>query len=632
MILGAAGRPLSAGDEGFVRQWPLQSEPPAIAELYRGRWSAGTLDAADTFAHDPFTGSWLAFSGNPIAPSLRGVEQGFAKSRAAYLLDSLDQKGVAGLAEVDGCFAVAWWDSRRGSLFLIRDRFGVEPLFLSADSRGLFFASRARDLLQARGQSPTLSMEGLAQFLTYCYLPGSSTLYEGVRRVPPGGLVEFHVTTGKYRVDRWYTLSFANPMREDERAMATRYRELLEASVMKRLGHGRAGAFLSGGMDSSSVVTFARKHLAGPIYTYGFRCSGTSFDESHYARSLARELGTIHTEVEYGEPQSLDIQDAVEAMEVPFCDVGIEIGTWLLSRAASGRVDYLMTGDGGDEIWASHPVYAAQRIIKWYDRAPLPQALRVALARTAALVKDSDNKRGLPVVLKRILPPPSVPKALGHFRWRLYHTPETLKELLTPRLNAMLDGIDPFAPVLESFEGYDGPDDGISVWLYSDYQTASSFYFSRLLLARFFGVEVRLPFYDRDLVEFGARIPAHLKLEGIERTKRLFRMAMEGVLPDIINHRGDKLGHSVPLKNWLRSGQELQTEVIQTLRGESFRNRDLIRPEAVERLLTEHRQRRHNHSHRLWTLFVLEHWLRKHFDVSPRERNRSLQPVAYSSE
>ncbi len=136
-----------------------------------------------------------------------------------------------------------------------------------------------------------------------------------------------------------------------------------------------------------------------------------------------------------------------------------------------------------------------------------------------------------------------------------------------------------------------------------------------------------MPFYDRDLVEYGAKIPAHLKLEGIEKTKRLFRVAMEGVLPDIINHRKDKLGHSVPLKNWLRGNGNLVSLLRQTLESESFRSRGLFRPEAVEKLLSEHEARRHNHSHRLWALFVLELWMRENIDRR-KAADPSLAPMA----
>jgi asparagine synthase (glutamine-hydrolysing) len=274
----------------------------------------------------------------------------------------------------------------------------------------------------------------------------------------------------------------------------------------------------------------------------------------------------------------------------------------------------VLTGDGGDEIWGSHPVYAAQRLIAPYDL--VPHVLQRALVAPTRWVRDSDSKRNLAVIVKRLLPSPSLDARLGHFRWRVYLTQEELRRVAGSQLAERLEDHDTYAVVRESLEGYEGPDDNLSRWMYSDYTTAVGFYCSRLLLARAFGVEARTPFFDRDLVEFGTRIPAGLKLEGIERTKRLFRESMEGILPDVINHRKDKLGHSVPLKNWLRSGGVLQQQVSATLRSEQFRERGILKDEAVERLLQEHAARRANHSHRLWGLFVLEHWLRRHIDRS----------------
>jgi len=554
---------------------------------------------------DPSSGAWITLAGNPVW----GAEPSVVRLLSALLL-----KGVEALDELDGSFALAFWNPGTGTLTLLRDRFGIEPLHYALTGGGVIFGSSARDVARARGTSPAISQQGLVEFLTFCYLPGTSTLFEGVLRVPPGSLVEWKPGGLKPFVRPWYRLSFANPWSDPEAALATRYRELLEASVIRRLEGGRPGVFLSGGMDSSTVATFMRGRVTGPLSSFSFRCGGSSFDESAYARELARELGTAHTEVLFDEDQALTIVEAIRNMDTPFCDIGIEVGTFILAKAAAGNVDYVLTGDGGDELWASHPVYAAQRIIQYYDRVPMPTAARRALVNVLDLARDSDSKRGLAVVLKRMVPPPDLPPALRHFRWRMYYTPRTLAALLAGPAGLLAGEAAAFQPVLESFEGYDGPDDGISPGLYSDYRTASGFYFSRLLLARSFGIEVGLPFYDRALVEFGARIPARLKLEGVERTKRLFRMAMEGVLPDVINHRKDKLGHSVPLKNWLREDGRLNRLVRETLGSPSFSDRGLFQPEVVHRMLDEHGSRRHNHSHRLWALFVLEHWMRLHLD------------------
>jgi asparagine synthase (glutamine-hydrolysing) len=609
LFLGSSKSIGDTGPPGFERARIGAPHQPAAAgaDVWLRRWNVPSLDRVASFASDHATGSWVAVSGNPLI-AIDQADEAPSDSEAAWLLSALETRGMAALENVDGGFAIAWWHAPRHELRLIRDRFGIEPLFYTLRDGEIWFASRLRDLVASRAAEARVCDEGLAQFLVYCYVPGDRTLHRNVRRVPPGKLV-VHRPSRPPQFERWYSLSFADPWPADEQEIADRYRAELERAVQRRLYGGNPGVLLSGGMDSSSVATFARRHWSGPIHSFGFRCGGASFDESYYARSLATELSTEHAEVDFDERDSLTIGDIIEQMEVPFCDVGIEVGTWLLGGIARGRTEFVLTGDGGDEMWASHPVYAAQKLLRWYDGLPIPEFVHAAIFRIASALPDSDKKRNLAVVIKRILPPPGVPRDLRHFRWRTYYAPQQLRKLsASPSLNAA----DPFACVLESFLGYRGPDDGISPLLYSDYTTASGFYFSRLLLCRHFGLEVRMPFYDRRFVEFGARIPARLKLEGIERTKRLFRAAMKGVVPDVITDRKDKLGNSVPLKNWLRNRSILDGEIAATLTKKKIEARGLFRFDAIERMLTEHRTKRHNHSHRIWALFVLERWLQRH--------------------
>lgn len=588
----------------FRAPFPRTSDrSQAGAQIFLADWGVAGLDALDRSASNS-SGSWLVFSGNPFFLDRR------PSSRAQALLELLEAGGADALAAVDGAFAIAWWSSSRRRLMLIRDRFGMEPLYYTQRSGGVIFGSRIRDLARIDGRAFELSAQGLVEFLTYCFIPGNATLDQDVWRVAPAHALMFDAGAGTVSQTRWYHLSYRNPTQASEAEITTEYRNLLERAVTRRLGTSPAGAFLSGGMDSSSVVTFMRRHLQGEIKTFGFRCAGNSFDESHYARSLAAELGTVHSEVNYAESDSLGVVQSLDEMEVPFCDIGIEVGTWLLGRTAGEQVDYLLTGDGGDELWASHPIYAAQKMVAIYDRLPIPKVFKRSLQSLTNLVHDTDRKRNMAVIIKRLLPAVDLPVALGPFRWRVYYTPQQLQELLSPAMAERSKNIDAFASVMAGYEGYDGPDDGMSAHLYNDYFTASGFYFSRLQLIRKFGLEVRLPFYDRELVEFGARIPAHLKLEGIEKTKRLFRVAMEGVLPDIVNHRKDKLGHSVPLKNWLRGDGVLGEGVRTELRDATSELTGILRPELLARWLGEHDQRRHNHSHRLWAAFVLGQWLK----------------------
>jgi len=571
-------------------------------------WRIETLDAAQRHAEDPASGSWLSLSGHLFLDTEPKSKN--STMPASQLLALITAQGLKALDAIDGNFAVAWYDGPSHRLHLIRDRFGIEPLFYGLAQNDIVFGSRIEDMLQTGMLPNRLDKQGLLEFLTYCYIPGNHTLNQDIYRVPAGSVITVAPGRGIIRQERWYRISFAQPFPGDEAEICSEYLRRLELAVRKRLSKNIPGALLSGGMDSSSVVTLIRRNRSGPIHTYAFRCAGHSFDESIYARAVANEMNTEHREVQYGEAQATEIENAVQQMDVPFCDIGIEIGTWLLGKEAAGDVSYLLTGDGGDELWGSHPVYAAQRVMQWYDRINLFPAVHRSILKLTSLLHDSDRKRDFRVVVKRLLPSDQIPKELGPFRWRIYYGDRDLKKLLAAdRLNASRDH-DPFQCVLDQFEGYDGPDDGLSRYLFNDYATASSFYFSRLQLARHFGLEARCPFYDRSLVEFGARIPARLKLEGIERTKRLFRKAMQGVVPDVITQRKDKLGHSVPLKNWVRHEGSLSRRIEEVLSEHAIKARGLFNPGAVRDMLEEHRRLRHNHSHRIWALYVLELWLR----------------------
>jgi asparagine synthase (glutamine-hydrolysing) len=572
-------------------------------------WSVTTLDAEERWATDSASGSWLAVSGHVFHDSAASTT-GQTPRLSTRLLTRFAERGLAALNDLDGSFAIAWFDGRQRRLYLVRDRVGAEALYFCRVGESLLFGSRVRDLL-ATGLLPGgISARGLAEFLTYCYVPSDATLDQDVEQVTSGGALVVDVDRGIAQRQRWNRWSFAGPYLTDERAITEQYRSLLETVIIRRSSQPRPGVFLSGGMDSSSVLTFLRRHHPDVIRTYSYRCASASFDESVFARAMAGAAKTEHTETMFGADDALEIDQVVSAMEVPFCDLGLEVATWRIARAAGGQVDYVLTGTGGDEIWASHPVYAAQRVVGLYERLPVPGLVNRALIRVAGTLPDSDRKRDLRVILKRLLPPEAFPRELKHYRWKAYYAAADLASLLVPELAAAVGSEDPFRCVREGFEGYDGPDDEVTPCIYNDYVTLVPGFANRARLLRHFGLEMRSPFLDRDLIQLGARIPSRLKLEGIERTKRLFRVAMEGVLPDTINHRKDKLGLSIPLKNWLRADSRIAARLAEACSPQALEEVGVFRPEAVARLLQRHRERRANDSQRLWAIMVLQLWLR----------------------
>jgi asparagine synthase (glutamine-hydrolysing) len=409
MLIGATGRFAREREKlGLLPGTFLGDEGVAAGAR---PWGVAGLDAEERAASDRTSGSWLLFSGH-VYCDLSSSRDGPVTGAASLLLARLDAKGLAALAEIEGSFALAWFEGPSRRLHLVRDRFGVEPLFYGLGRGGVLFGSRTRDLVGTGLLAPGLCPQGLSEFLTYCFIPGDATLDAQIRRVPPGHVVVLDTAGNVLERERWYRLSFAGPQEHDERQIAERFRALLEAAVVRRLAGSRPGALLSGGMDSSSVVTFARRHREGALLSFAFRCAGEGLDESVYARALAEAMGTEHHQVEYGEEQALEIERAV-------------------AEAAANRTDFVLTGDGGDELWASHPVYAAQRLLAPYERLGIPRDVDRALRWLGARFRDSDSKRDLRVVIKRLLPNPDLPRELGPFRWRCYYAPDELLALVT---------------------------------------------------------------------------------------------------------------------------------------------------------------------------------------------------------
>jgi asparagine synthase (glutamine-hydrolysing) len=414
-------------------------------------------------------------------------------------------------------------------------------------------------------------------------------------------------------VSPYWRLSYREPLRAGESEIADELLERVRAAVRRRMpAAGAAPAvFVSGGLDSSTVLGLVREAHPGQIRTYSYRCKSESFDESHYARLMAGSVGAEHTELEYRAEDALLIAELAAKMSQPFCDVGINIGTYLLGREAAQRGDLVFTGDGGDELFGGHPIYEADKIARFIDPVPLP--IRGPMLRVLRALPDSDQKKNLTVKLKRFGESALFPPELLSHRWRLYYHGAELEQVLNPEIARDLDREGLFRDVLAFNREADGPDP-LSHSLYSDYQSIVDFYIRRNELFGDFGIETRYPLFDRDLVEFCASIPSKLKVKGWFDTKYIFKRAIEKILPHQIVHREDKLGHSIPLKNWLREDAQVREFVMDHVCAETVRKRGLVRPEFVERLVDEHMSRQRNNSHRLWTLAVLELWCRHHLD------------------
>jgi asparagine synthase (glutamine-hydrolysing) len=560
--------------------------------------------------------SGLVWSGE-LYGSAETVEDGI--SRAGRLWNLYRSGGTENYKTLNGAFTISLWDEGRQTGVLAGDHFGILPAYYAVLDQAVVFGSIPELVLHMAKKPKDLDYSVLLKFLTFCYNPGFDTVYRDVRRLRPGHFLEFQ--DGRVSIKPFWRPRFDPKEPASEKVLADEVRNLMAEAVRSRVeAKTRTGVFLSGGLDSSSIVSLLSKAKSEPVHTFSFRCRGQSFDESHYAQKVADTFGTRHTLVEYRPEDVLLLGDLVVHQDEPFCDAGINVATFLLGRAAMGQVDDLFTGDGGDELFAGHPVYAADRAAAFFRK--IPKSFQTPFLFFGRRLHDSDRKKDWRVKIKRFSAGYAYPDALGTYRWRAYYRPSDLKELLAPEL--WEEGFDTksFEDILQFNSEGENPDP-LAKSLYADYSTVVHFYLRRVGLLRPFGLRPKFPLLDPDLVEFCAAIPSTFKIRGRSESKYIEKLAVEPLLPREIVHRKDKLGHSIPLKNWMRDDARVRGFMRDVLSESEIRRRGLFRPERVQAMIREHLDKKDNHAHRLWALMVLELWMKKHLDqphpVNPTE-------------
>ena len=511
-------------------------------------------------------------------------------------------------ARLNGNFVIVLWDQRSDEFLLVRDQLGIDSLFYAVNGNTLVFASSLKALLRTKMVEPRLSPMALYRYFLFNYVPGTNALIDNVEKVRAGHFL--HCSKGNVQSKRFWYLSFVHDetsTSKDETAYAREIFELLKDTVAVRIDRDQSthGAFLSGGMDSSSVVGLMSDLGAAPIHTFSFRCKGKTYDESKYAQIMSDHYGTKHHLVEYPAETIAKIADMAHYMDEPFCDIGIEVASFILGYEAKGRTNYVLTGDGGDELFAGHPVYLADDMARKFDR--LPRVVQSPLTQLLQYLPDTDKKKSLAVKAKRFSYSYQFSPDLYSNRWRIYYTPPELQQLISPELQSKFHNLDPLADIKALYNEADGHD-FLSRTLYGDYQTVVGFYFIRMRLLRAFGLEGRFPMFDHRLVEYAAKMPSDLKIRGSE-VKYILHKAMTGFLPDEIVFRKDKLGHSVPMKNWMRDEKFVKDFIADHLSDSSIQKLGYFNTHYIQRLIRQHLQKSHNHSHRLWALVTLKLWM-----------------------
>jgi asparagine synthase (glutamine-hydrolysing) len=528
-----------------------------------------------------------------------------SRTDTEVLIHLFEELGPSMAAHLNGMFAFAIWDATRQQLHLVRDPYGVKPLFYQRDSEHLRFGSEIKAILADPRVKRRVSLQALHDFLTFDYVPGAQTAFDGIHEVPPGHWMTIGVD-GHVESQRYWDVSYAVDESLTIGSAASRARALMEGAVSRQLvADVPVGVMLSGGLDSSAIVAMMHRHAAGPIKTYSVGFEDSSFNEIPYARIVAERFGTEQHEIVVTPNRVRDMLPAyLRFIDEPYAD-GSAIPTFYVCQMAKGEVVVVLSGEGGDEIFAGYDTYAAFKASEWFRR--VPRWVRHGLVRPlVGLLPVSHTKLSLEFKLKRFMGGQDLAPAAAHLWWRIVLTEAQKLELYTPAVREQLAGIEAPLRHFDRVFAQSGPTDNLarlmrvdsSVFLPDDLMIKND----RMSMAH--SLEARVPFTDPELTEFMSTVPSRLKLPGL-RKKQVMRQALEGVLPRAILDK-KKVGLEMPYSRWLR--RELKDLVDIHLGRERVTASGLFAYEAVKRLVDEHQTARVDHGRALWGLLNYMMW------------------------
>jgi asparagine synthase (glutamine-hydrolysing) len=530
------------------------------------------------------------------------------KSDTETIVHAYEQWGDDCVHRFRGMFAFALWDAPKQRLLLVRDRLGIKPVYWARRGDTLFFGSEIKAILESGLVSAEARVEAIPEVLSTRSTAGTDTLFRGIHRLEPGHQLVFE--SGAVRIRQYWDVPVGERHQDlKPQDVVGRFRDLLQESVRLRLmSDVPLGVFLSGGIDSSAIAALMARVIDRPLETFSVAFKERAFSELEYSREVARAIGAnVHETV-------IDDADFFAALprlvwheDEPIAHPS-SVALYFVSALAKQHVTVVLTGEGSDELLAGYGKYS-RMMWNWragtvYERM-LPSAVRQSIA-------------------ERVVP--QLPSSLRRYAGRTFLAKaRTLEELFLDNFAAislrdqralLTSGV-----VAHSHSAYDAsrayferaPHDStlLDRLLYADIKT----YLVELLMKQdqmsmAASVESRVPFLDHHLVEFAARLPDEWKLSGLT-TKRVLRLAMQGVLPKSILNR-PKMGFPVPFAGWTRGAWS--GVVRDVLLDRRARERGILNPQAVERLLADHAAGRTRGGDRLWSLLNLELWFRTFID------------------
>jgi asparagine synthase (glutamine-hydrolysing) len=545
------------------------------------------------------------------------------ESDTEVLLSSFAEWGKGCLQRLNGMFHFAVWDNVERRLTLARDHVGIKPLYYAhlAESNGnppqFVFASEVKAILASNLIEPELDTQALHEFLTFLWAPDPHTLFQGIKTLPPA-----HVLTlqdDRITVEEWWDVSFDNV--EEGRSEASWQEELLDTLdrvvSMEMVSDVPLGSFLSGGIDSSGIVALMKRHSNGrkvSTYTAGIEAKDLRYDiipdDVQWSRRVNEQLKTDYHEIMLQPAVEELLPKLVYHLDEPAIDMAIP--SYLVSQAARQTLRVMLSGMGGDEVFAGYPRQLAMKLAGAFD--PVPAMLRRPLMKTIAETVPGGLPGKLTAPLrnvKKFARSAALDFEERYLGYGTYFTDEAKQQLYSDEMREATRDFDAYATHRRYFAKVQNAA-ALNRLLYVDLKTflpcLNLITTDKTSMAA--NLEVRVPFLNRHMIEFAARMPADLKIRGFKR-KYILKRALEKLLPHEVVWR-KKAGFGAPIRSWLRGA--LRPLVEDLLSEETVKGRGLFRPEEVKRIVAANLSGREDFNLQVFQLLNLELWQRKFID------------------
>jgi asparagine synthase (glutamine-hydrolysing) len=547
---------------------------------------------------------WIAYNGEvygfqELRAQLEGRHAFKSRTDTEVLLHGYEEWGIEDLLKrIDGMFAFALWDARTNELFLARDRMGKKPLYYAETDDGVAFASTLNALLELLPERPGIDLSALDEFLVYQAVPTPKTIYTGVYALSPAHYGHWSAQ-GAFQTTRYWRLSYANKVRRSEPDLLDELDSLVRTAVERRLiSDVPLGAFLSGGVDSSLVVSIMSDLGARPVQAINIAFEDPEYDERRYARTVAQTWGATLFEHLLKPDEIQNLPEIVWQYGQPLADVSI-VPTYAVARAAREHVTVALNGDGGDELFGG---YARPMVARAAEavRARIPAGARAPVASVASMAGKRGRLLGA-AVSKSARQAFTYDRGFRSLRASMY----------TRDFRCSLGDSNPDELYARVWDEADGPTD-VDRALYGDAVT----YLTDQLLVKMdvstmaHSLEGRSPLLDLRLCEFATSIPSNQLLRNYQPKYLLKRLAERYVPKQVIYRR--KQGFVMPASRWIST--EITSHVRALLGPRAVQGRGLFQPEAVSHILEEHLSGVRDWGDQIWTLVVLEVWYRLFVD------------------